>query len=114
MRRALKASLVCFAAALIASAQTSSGSIAGSVVDAQQAAVANATVTLIEPERNAEFIPAHWRPEPVSVLCQDREAGPDIIGHLVGVNCGRSVDRSTQRGHPPPANDETKNPSASH
>ena len=33
------------------SAQTSSGSIAGTVVDSQQAAVTNATVTLIDPER---------------------------------------------------------------
>src|ERR1044071_269084 len=36
-------------------AQTSSGSIAGSVVDAQKAAIANATVTLTELERRVSI-----------------------------------------------------------
>src|SRR5215472_8987156 len=51
MRRILLAAAVLAAAALTSSAQTSSGSIAGMVVDPQHAAVTNATVTLMEPER---------------------------------------------------------------
>ena len=51
MGRILFVSAALFGLALTATAQTSSGSIAGTVVDSQQAAVANATVTLIEPER---------------------------------------------------------------
>ncbi len=56
MRPLLFASFALILAALTGSAQTSSGSIAGTVVDSQQAAVANATVTLIEPERNISIV----------------------------------------------------------
>ena len=51
MGRILFVSAALFGMALTATAQTSSGSIAGTVVDSQQASVANATVTLTEPER---------------------------------------------------------------
>src|SRR5262245_49177233 len=51
MRRVLLASLIILMLAFVAGAQTSSGSIAGTVVDPQQAAVANANVNLIEAEK---------------------------------------------------------------
>ena len=56
MRRILLASFVLILAALTSSAQTSSGSIAGTVVDSQQAAVVNATVTLIDPDRKTSTV----------------------------------------------------------
>jgi hypothetical protein len=56
MRRILLATVILIAAALTSSAQTSSGSIAGTVVDPQQAAVTNATVTLVEPERKTSVV----------------------------------------------------------
>src|SRR5689334_4709918 len=55
MRKIWFAAMAIIAAALTSSAQTSSGSIAGTVVDSQQAVVANATVTLIEPERKTSL-----------------------------------------------------------
>jgi len=45
--------LLCIASSMIA--QTSSGSIAGTVVDKQQAAVANASVTLIDQDKSTAF-----------------------------------------------------------
>src|SRR5262245_37671811 len=51
MRRILIASVGVLVLALSVHAQTSSGSIAGTVVDPQQAAVANASVNLIEAEK---------------------------------------------------------------
>src|SRR5690348_2396937 len=56
MRRILAASAILFLAVSTAVAQTSSGSIAGTVVDSQQASVSNATVTLIEPERKTSTV----------------------------------------------------------
>src|SRR3954452_23934561 len=56
MRPSLLALTVFTLSALTVNAQTSSGSIAGTVVDTQQASVSNATVTLIEPDRKTSVV----------------------------------------------------------
>ncbi len=55
MRTILNGICVFVLVALLGYAQTSTGSIAGTVVDPQQAAVASATVTLIDQDKNTTF-----------------------------------------------------------